>query len=327
MKALLACLAVLALPAHAEPYLRIRDAAGGTRILEIAERRFRLPAHPESRLRLLGVAHIGSEAYYREIQTRLDKADRVLFEGVGGDEKAFRKPDPGGPMADGAQARLARALGLEFQLFAVRYDRKHFVNSDLSPRELMALFSGEDTEELMPDGQRRMLELMATMEGTGLAGQLLPVLLGGIESRPAYARAATWALVEILGKLPADISKLQGMPPDLKELMTVLIQRRNDRVLEDVARELSGPNPPRDLVIFYGAAHMHDLEERLREQHGLEAGETVWLPALRGNLRASGLSMVEKRMFQGLVNQQLRTIQQMTGPQTDATPPAPPEAQ
>lgn len=334
MKLPRACLLFLALPLFSDSYLRIRDAPAGTRVLEIAERRFSVPDHPDMRVSLLGVAHIGSAPYYRLIQERLDKSDLVLFEGVGGDDPAFRNLDPDGPMGGGAQARMAQALGLEFQLFAIRYDRKHFKNSDLSPRELMELFTGDENGDLGIEGQRRMLELMATMEGSGVSGQLLLVLLGSLQARQGYAEAATWALVEILGNLPADFSQMPGLPPDIRELMTALIDRRNDRVLEDVGRILRRTRPPNDVVIFYGAAHMPDLEQRLIKRHGLVPEETLWLPAMRGNLNRSGLSAIEKRMFRNVVNQQLRALRQMMPPngtegaeEEAPTPPAPPEEQ
>lgn len=302
-------LTMVLLKAHAgEPYLRLVDGRGGDRVLEIASQSFRFPDREAPVVTLLGVAHIGMASFYEEIQRRLNAADLVLFEGVGGDDPMFRHADPEGPLAEGMQARLARATGLEFQLFALDYSPEHFVNSDLSVGELLGLFgAGEE------GGEGRMLQTMAMLEGSGLSGQVMLALLSTMELRPALSRGFRWALVEILGNVPANLSEAPGVPEDIRELMEVLLDRRNDRVLEDVARVLKRKHPPREILIFYGAAHMADLEDRLVAQHGLiPAGDREWLPAMRGNLNRSGLSAVEKGILRNFVRQQVRTMQRMT---------------
>ena len=66
-----------------EPYLRVQEQeeTGGVS-LQIALRTFqRGPNEPT--LTLVGVAHVGTPDYYRELEERLDAHDLVLFEGVG----------------------------------------------------------------------------------------------------------------------------------------------------------------------------------------------------------------------------------------------------
>ncbi|MCC5848374.1 MAG: hypothetical protein JJU29_09785 [Verrucomicrobia bacterium] len=296
----------------APEYLRVSDAPGGTRVLEIAVRTFAVPGSPARSLSLVGVSHIGTAHYYETLQTLLDSADLVLFEGVGADEDDFRNPDRAQiDEASSMQVALARALELEFQLHAIDYDRDHFVNSDMTVLEMFALFRGENPDELSEEALQRLRETLETMQGQGLGGQMMEMMMGRVESHPGFRRGFAWAMVEILGTLRGDMSEMKGLPPDMRELLTILLDKRNDVVVRDVVEALGQPEPPGHTMIFYGAAHMYDLEKRLVEKFSLEPIATQWLPAFSGNLQASGLNAMQKRMLTWYVQQQVQTMRMM----------------
>ncbi len=296
----------------ASDYIRVSDAPGGTRVLEIAVRTFAVPGTPARSLSFVGVSHIGTARYYENLQTLLDSADLVLFEGVGGDEEDFRKPNRDQiDEASAMQVALARALELEFQLHAIDYDRDHFVNSDMTVLEMFALFSGENPDELSEEGLHRLRETMETMQGQGLSGQLLEMMIGRVETHPGFRRGFAWAMVEILGTLRGDMSEMKGLPQDMRDLLTILLEKRNDVVVRDVAEVLGQPAPPGHIMVFYGAAHMYDLEKRLVEKFSLEPVATQWFPAFIGNLQASGLNALQKRLLNGYVRQQVQTMRMM----------------
>lgn len=98
-------------PHAPEPYLRVQDneATGGPS-LQIALRTFeRGPDEPT--LTLVGVAHVGEQAYYDALAERLDAHDLVLFEGVG---PIWANLEPEAPEADliaATKSRL-RLLGI-----------------------------------------------------------------------------------------------------------------------------------------------------------------------------------------------------------------------
>ena len=290
--------------------MRVVDGPGGTRTLEIAVRSFVQEEDPGLKLSFVGVTHIGTGRYYEQLQERLDAADLVLFEGVGGDMPEFREADPE-EVGDGIQPALARALGLEYQLFAIDYTRKHFVNSDMTPLEFFAILAGEDVRTLSEEGQKRLMETMAALQGEGLGGQMLRMMMAQVEANPVYRGGLSWAMVEILGTLQGDITQMQGLPPDMQEMMEILIRQRNDVVVRDVADVFARETPPKHVMIFYGAAHMHDLEERIVAAHGLKEVDTQWLPAFSGNLEASGIGRTQRRLFQWFVDQQLQTMRMM----------------
>jgi hypothetical protein len=56
-----------------------------------------------------------------------------------------------------------------------------------------------------------------------------------------------------------------------------LITDRNTAALSVLRQQLQ--NGAKSVAIFYGAAHMHDFDQRLRKNFNLEPTETVWLEA------------------------------------------------
>ena len=125
-----------------EPYLRAVDDEAGGRVLQIASRTLVSPEKDGPSVTLLGVSHLGNKAYYKEIQKKLDTADLVLFEGVGFGEKGPQKNEGSSNAVSEMQLSLARSMGLVFQLEAIRYDRAHFRNSDISSEALMTRLKG-----------------------------------------------------------------------------------------------------------------------------------------------------------------------------------------
>ncbi len=306
-RVLLICLCGVRISA-VEPYLQIADGEDGARILEIAVRTLLAPDGSERRIHLVGVSHVGTQAYYDALQAKLDRMDLVLFEGVGGDREEFLRRDPEADAAE-LQPALARAVGLRFQLHAMDYLRPHFVNSDLSPGELVALFAGNNPEDLTEEGLARLEATLASMQGDGLNAELMRMFLGLIERHPPFALGVRWALVEILGTVRGDLASIQGLPQDLEEMLTVLLRERNAVVIRDTRQVLSEENPPANLAIFYGAAHMHELEQHLGEVLGFRPEKTTWLPAFQGNLSRSGLGRMQQNLLRHLVMQQVRLLE------------------
>ncbi|NND68489.1 MAG: hypothetical protein HKN19_12950 [Halioglobus sp.] len=58
---------------------------------------------------------------------------------------------------------------------------------------------------------------------------------------------------------------------------SALIDARNERALQVLAREMTGR--ARRIGIFYGAAHLPGMAQRLRDEFGFAPRETVWIDA------------------------------------------------
>lgn len=301
---------------RAEDYLRLRVDTHGTRHLDIASRRFRVGKGAEARdVLLLAVSHIGDGAYYQKIQRRLNRADLVLFEGVDGHREEFRnlnrhKEEIG---RSNLQAKMAAALGLEFQLFAIDYTSEHFRNSDVTTAQLRDLFNGDEMGEDTDLDEKDMEKLLRDMRALSVGGRVMASILDVVEARPEWGRAMRWSMATVMGNLKGHISEYPGIPPDIRELLLVLLDKRNDVVMGDIRNSLREIEPGQTLVVFYGAAHMADFERRLIKEFEAEVVKTEWLEAFGGNLDASGLNVLQRSMVRGFVKQQLAALKWIVG--------------
>lgn len=311
-----------------QPYLR-RTQTHGVVALEVALRRLAPVQGAGADLWLVAVTHLGSSNYYATLQRFLDAQPLVLYEAIRHGTDAPTGPPEGYSL----QADLARALGLTFQLTAIRYDRPHFRNSDLSLAQLTRLFESAAVPEAVspaagtqpagpPAGAVEFGALVQIMNGEGLLGGLARLGVSLLAASPRLQAASKLALIETLGGLPNDLSQIEGLPPGLQRLMRILIEERNETVVRDARAALVGPPPPASVAIFYGAGHMADLEYRLCRELNYQPVEDRWLVAFDVDPRAAGLSPWELELTTRLVRAQMRALQRPSSGQPE-TPPAP----
>ncbi len=232
---------------------------------------------------LVGVVHVADESYFQVLQTYLDGVDIVLYEGVkpeDADAAAFQEGSDSNVEARRFQAKLAGWFGFKFQLDAIDYTRSNFVHADMS------------MEQFRDAGGGRFLELEAKpSEDWSPRGDLTSEVRGVFTraesfmdrfmSRPNIIRSMIRReLAEMLGT--TDIEGALDMFPEMSEL---ILDKRNAVVMKRLAEEL--PNTNGRIAIFYGAAHMRDLEQQLMQKHGYERTGGQWLRAwaLRAPLR------------------------------------------
>lgn len=311
--------------ARPAPYIRAAHGPDGTAELEVALRAFKPARGRGPTVWLVGVTHLGTAEYYARLQRFLDAQGLVLFEGVGATNKSFALQREAG---FNLQAALAKALGLEFQLHAIDYTPQHFQNSDLSVAELARIFSnappgtpdtpGTPSLPGTPGGEPRSGQgggaefdhLLAAMQGTGFLGALARVTVALLEASPRLQAAAQIVLLEVLSGLPNDLPQMPGLPPGFQNLLRVLIEERNEKVVEDVRHALDAKQPPRSIAIFYGAGHMTDLEARLRSTLGYRPAVERWMTALAVNPERSGLSARQLDLVRSWVRSRMGELQQ-----------------
>ncbi|MDB6111588.1 MAG: hypothetical protein JWR69_3338 [Pedosphaera sp.] len=321
-----------------EPYTRIAHPDTNTVQLQIAVRKF-LPTHHRGPVVwLAGTSHIGDPDYYRALQKHLDAQTLVLFEGVnaGTHKRHVRKSaespitsppaksTPGQPDASeppGIQTTMAKSLGLVFQLDAINYDRLNFLNSDLSIQQIQRLIAGRAADA--PDasasaagagepaaGNASFQNLMQAMDGSSFLGSVMRMGLHFIGSSAKLQAITKLAFIEVLGELKGNLTAMKGMPPDMQQLIQVLIEARNRTVIEDLKTESKLIPRSGSIAIFYGTGHMDDMEKRLTgDLHYHPAGE-LWLTAFSVELHQTGLSASELAMVQNLIKYQMSQLQQ-----------------
>ncbi len=309
------------LPEPPKPYVRIRQEITNTTEFQIALRKFVPRKGPGPSIWLVGVSHLGAAEYFARLQSELDLKTLVLFEGISASrqnparpnsasevraEHAPVQPDTRG--AEGLQPALAKALGLRFQLEAIDYSRPHFQNSDLSIAELRQLLADQSKASDDQGATREFEALLQTMQGQSLFNVLLRVALPFVASSPGLQGVAKLALIEILGQIDGNPANIPGLSESDKQLMQVLLENRNQRVMVDLQKELSHLQKQDSVAILYGVAHMPDLEQRLEARLHYRPVETSWLTAFDVDSTVAGISDAQVKFLRGLLKQELREM-------------------
>lgn len=310
-----------------EPFMRVTNGPTGAVELQVAARKL-VPTNGSGPvIWLTGASHIGETNYYAQLQRHLDAQKLVLFEGIHAGRKGSSttnaaaigsKPATPAPATKSddrtsLQADLAKSLGLVFQLQAVDYTRAHFRNSDLSVSQLRELMDKDD-EPATPESpkEKRKNEalegLLKAMEGNSFLGTLLRAGFKLVGDNPKLQAMTKLALIEALGNIRGDLSRMKSLPEDMQRLLEVLIQSRNDEVLKDLRAELKQPTPAASISIFYGAGHMEDLERRIRREFGYRTESDLWLPAFTVDYAKAGLNIIEATLLRSMVQQQMQEL-------------------
>lgn len=168
---------------------------------------------------------------------------------------------------EGIQVKLAKTLGLEFQLAALDYNRPNWRNSDITVEKLEQRF-----EEAGVDGSF----LFGMLDGSSLGSKLMGFLLGLLEQSPQLVIQTKIMMAEML-------AHAEALGGNLGPVMDVLIKDRNAIVMEDLSRVLASEPAVHRVAIFYGAGHLPDMEHRLAAM-GFAGGETAWRTAIEVDL-------------------------------------------
>ena len=151
--------------------------------------------------------------------------------------------------------------------------------------------------------------LLQIMDGSSFLGSLVKVGLGFVAASPEIQAVAKLTLIQAIGQLKGDLSEVQGLPPEWKKLIKVLIEARNRNLVSDLKEELKKIPASGSISVFYGAGHMDDLEKRITGDLHYQPVEDIWLPAFSVDLRKSGISPTEAEWMRKLVDSQMAEMQ------------------
>lgn len=248
-------------PATPEPdYVRWVEEDGGDS-LQTAIVRFTHP-HGET-LDLVGAVHIADKAYFQELNRRFKGYDAVLYELVGGpmpvtkeDKEARAKSRETSNLAwvGQMQQTMQRTLELSSQMAEVDYSPPNFVHADMTLEQFNKTKEqkNESFLGLMVKAWLVQSELQSSGKMTkepDLA-QLMAILLSG-DSAGELKRiiGSQFDMVEDL------ITGIEGSNG------SVIIGERNNVAIKVLAEQLQLGR--KKLAIFYGAAHLPDMEKKL----------------------------------------------------------------
>ena len=218
---------------------------------------------------LVGAVHIGDPAYYEQLNELFESYDVLLFELVApADAMVTQRVAKRKGLLSTTQVGLTRLLGLSFQLDEINYDRENFVHADLSPSELKQ--SMEDRGESLYVYFWRLFYASVDNYAKDPLGlndmqKISSVLSAGQDD----------SLKTLIAYEMTDMGQLQDVLGE--DSGSSIIGARNQRAINVLQREIAAG--AKHIGIFYGVAHMPDLEERLLDQVGLEYEKTSWVDA------------------------------------------------
>ena len=251
-------------------YLRFHDHARGA-ALQVGIISLQ---HKESgaKVDLVGAVHIGDAKYYHTLNKDFKKYDSVLYEMVKPKELDPGKLNQGRKQSSVSflQRFMKTQLDLAYQLDEVDYGPKNFVHADMTDKQFAERqkVRGEGMFQLM---MRMMREDMARQKGAkGAADISVGELMRALFS-PSRAVDLKYLLARQFNELERLTAGLDGKEG------SVILTERNTVALNVLAKELKAGR--KNLAIFYGAAHMPDIEKRMVEKMGFERKGTRWLTA------------------------------------------------
>ncbi len=308
------CLAAAFVPAEDRPtappgsdFVRFREDAKGAQ-LQTAIVSYR---NAEGvRVDLIGAIHIADKAYYQALNKRFTSYEALLYEMVGealepvDDPPADRTPStkskpqqatpPGtdeprrhvapkapppdeAPAEEAAHGRLSwlhplydtlkNSLKLESQLNGIDYSKKNFVHADMTARQFAAM-QEQRGEGFLQMWWRAVQVQIAQPESAPNSPGLLKIL--EILCRPD----SPTELKRLVGRMFDQVERIMsGMET---ERGSVIVVERNKVALGVLQQEIA--HGRRHLGIFYGAAHLTDMEQRLLAI-GFRREKAEWLTA------------------------------------------------
>lgn len=221
---------------------------------------------------LVGAIHVGDRAYYKGLDRRFTEYEAVLYELVAPEGtvvprgRRVTNDNPLGAMQNG----MKNLLELEHQLEVVDYTQRNFVHADMSPEELFATMERRD-ESLLKLYFRLVGQSVAQQSQAAAKGESAELDLFAAFFSNDRARKLKLALSGQLTQLEGLLTSFGG------EKGSTIIHERNRTAMDVLARQIAAGRTR--IAIFYGAGHLADMDERLRERFGLRQTGKEWVDA------------------------------------------------
>jgi len=196
----------------------------------------------------------------------------------------------------GIQAGMADALGLEFQLDALSYEKPNWFCSDLTigeverkldergaDPEILKAITGDAFSAKIASGMMKLLPMLDMLTG------------GGVKE------TARLLMIELL-TMPDVEELMDGIEP---ELTNVIIFDRNTEVLGDIAATIEIVEDVSSIGVLYGAGHMKDLAERINLLFGYVPVEERWMVAMSVNPEDSLLGQDDMKRMRFMLRYQM----------------------
>ncbi len=227
------------------------------------------------RVDLVGAIHIGDAEYYDALNDRFKDYDAMLYELIAPKDTVINDRDPESrSIISSTQIAMKDLLALSFQLDEVDYTANNFVHADLSPTELSDSMD-ERGESLYVYFWRLFYASFDeyAKDPLGLQNMSIFSAMLSTDSDNAFKTMLAYEMT--------DLDKISEILGD--DSQSAVIGARNQRAIDVLEKQLESGG--KHIAIFYGVAHMPDMEERLLQQLDLVYLDTTWVDAWRLDTR------------------------------------------
>ena len=219
---------------------------------------------------LISAVHIADKSYYENLNKIFKTYDVVLYELVApeGTRVGEKAASEGKSLLSMFQQAMKNALGLTFQLDEVDYSPKNFVHADISPDEFTQSMekNGESFFSMFMKMWIAGIKQQATNPNAVSDADLLVALFSGDREKNLKIIAAQQFL-----DMETMMDAIEG------DNGSTLVTTRNLKALKVLRREMEKGN--KTFAIFYGAAHMPEMEEVLMREFKLKKEQVNWVDA------------------------------------------------
>jgi hypothetical protein len=219
---------------------------------------------------LIGAVHVGDQAYYETLNKKFQDYEVVLYELVAPEGTRIPKGgrQGGGGAIGGIQNGMSSILNLAHQLNHIDYTVKNLVHADMSPEEFSKAMKDRG-ESWLQMYFRTLGYAMATQAGKS-GGTSDASLLLALFSRDRD-RQLKIILAGQFEEQEGMMGALEG--PDGSAIITA----RNGKCFEVLEKQIQDGR--KRIAVFYGAGHLHDMEQRLVRDFKLKRSEESWVDA------------------------------------------------
>ncbi|MCA9122120.1 MAG: hypothetical protein H6822_31840 [Planctomycetaceae bacterium] len=219
---------------------------------------------------LVGAVHIGDKAYYDKLNKVFETYDAVLYELVAPRDTTPTSGQRSAHPVSFLQLTMKNMLSLQFQLDCVDYSKKNFVHADMTPEEFSQSMTtrGESMTQMFLRMFGQSIAMQARDPAREGDAQLLSALFAKPEDRSLRLKRVMAEQFEDMEAATAILDGPEG---------STIVTERNKAALRILKQQLESGRAR--IAIFYGAAHLPDMEERLASDFQLKRTGTEWLTA------------------------------------------------
>jgi hypothetical protein len=229
-------------------------------------------------VRLFGAVHIADAAHYVELQRRFTQCERLLYELVGPEDYRPKKGEARGGFVSILQQGMKNGLELEFQLDGIDYGVANFVHADMTPEEFEDSMAerGESVFSMLMqvgmNAQKKMAESQAAADDGDEDDEDDASRKKPVDMAKAFRDGEGRHQLRLMMA-----QQLEALEAASSGSGSTLLEGRNEKCLQVLQREIAAGS--KDLGIYYGAAHLPHMEQRLTQDLGFAKVDHEWLVA------------------------------------------------